>query len=373
VTEDEALNTSPVWLAERRSLVYVSDRDGGRDIYEVALRRDGRPAGAPTRLTTGLNAAQVTVSADGRRLAYAAFTQTSNIWSVRVSNSGPALVSRAEPVTRGSQVVENGSVSYDGRWLVFDSDRRGVQQLYRTPLAGGEVEQLTSGAGPAFIPRFSPDGREIAYHAFEGGTRQIFVIPAEGGAPTRITTGRHHDWGPRWSPDGRTLSIVRDAQTPAEKTELVTRDASGRWGAPRTLLKGGSIGAWAPDGRALATTTGGFGTPLSLEVVAIKGGERRVLLTVRDPTTEVGPLRPYLGIWSPDGRTVYFMARDPKDGVIGVWQVPAGGGPVRPAVRFDDPARPWHPNGLELHGGRFYLTLGDQQSDVWMTEIADAR
>jgi hypothetical protein len=39
-------------------------------------------------------------------------------------------------------------------------------------------------------------------------------------------------------------------------------------------------------------------------------------------------------------------------------------------VRFDDPARPWHRSGFEVHGGRFYFTLGDLQSDVWMTEIA---
>jgi hypothetical protein len=39
-------------------------------------------------------------------------------------------------------------------------------------------------------------------------------------------------------------------------------------------------------------------------------------------------------------------------------------------VRFDDPARPWHQNGFRVRGGNFYFTLGDRQSDVWMTEIA---
>jgi hypothetical protein len=53
VTQDEALNTSPVWLPGRRSLLYVSGWDVGRDNYQLALRRDGRPEGAPIRLTTG--------------------------------------------------------------------------------------------------------------------------------------------------------------------------------------------------------------------------------------------------------------------------------------------------------------------------------
>jgi Tol biopolymer transport system component len=372
VTEDDALNTSPAWLPGGRSFLYVSDREGGRDIYQVALGRDGRPVRAPTRLTTGLDAAQVSVSADGRRLAYAAFTQTSNIWSLQASGSGSTPISAAEPVTHGNQVVENFDVSPDRRWLAFDSDRSGVQQIYRMPLGGGQVEQLTS-AGAAFIPQFSPDGREIAYHAFENGVRRVFVMPAEGGAPTPVTGGTRHHWAPRWSPDGRTLSIVRDPVTPDHGTDLVTRDAQGRWGSPRTLVKGGNIAPWAPDGGAVLTAVGGSGAPLSLEAVAVADGRRRVLLAVRDPATDVAPLNPYLCDWSDDGRTVYFIGRDPKDGILGIWSVPAAGGTLRPAVRFDDPARRWHQSGFGVYGDRFYFTLGDLQSDVWMTEIAGSR
>jgi len=369
VTDDEALNTSPAWLPGGRSLVYISDRDGGRDIYQVSLRRDGRPEGDPTRLTTGLNAAQVSLSADGRRLAYTVFTQTSNVWSLRVPSSGIALASRAEPVTRGNQVIENADVSPNGRWLAFDSDRGGVQQLYRMPLGGGDVEQLTSGGGPAFVPTFSPDGREIAYHAFQGRTRQIFVIPADGGTPTQVTPGGEHYWAPRWSPDGRTLSFAKAPLTPAQELHLASRDVRGRWGAPRMLVKGGGPAQWAPNGHAILTVTGGFGAPLSLEAIPVGGGERRVLMTVRDPTTDVTPVSPYLSVWSPDGRAVYFVGLDPKDPTVGIWRVPVAGGLPRLAVRFDDPGRPWHQNGFRLHGGKFYFTVGDRQSDVWMTEI----
>ena len=162
---------------------------------------------------------------------------------------------------------------------------------------------------------------------------------------------------------------MKDPLTPTPEAQVVTRDARGRWGSPRTLVSGGDIAPWPPDGRAVAMVTRSPGKPLSLEVVTVSGGTRRVLLTVRDPARDVAPLNPYLSLWSDDGRVVYFIGRDPKDGIVGIWGVPAAGGPPRPAVLFDDPARRWHQNGFRLHGGRFYFTLGDLQSDVWVTEV----
>jgi dipeptidyl aminopeptidase/acylaminoacyl peptidase len=283
-------------------------------------------------------------------------------------------MSRAQPVTQGSQVIENFDVSPDGRWLVFDSDRGGVQQIYRMPVAGGDVEQLTSGDNPAFAPQFSPNSREIAYHAFQSGTRQIFLIPAEGGTSIQVTSGSEQYWAPRWSPDGRTLSIVKAPLSPNRETDLVSRDSRGHWGSPRTLLKGGGLAPFAPNGHWVVTATGGVALP-SLEVVAVAGGEHRVLLAVQDPATDVAPVGPYTYVcaWSSDGRAVYFVGRDPKDGILGIWRVPLAGGPARAAVRFDDPERPWHRNGIALQGDRFYFTLGDRQSDLWMAEIPTAR
>jgi len=375
VTDDESLNVSPAWLPGRPSLLFVSNRDGGRDIYQVHLTRAGGAAGDAARLTTGLNAAEVTVSADGRRLAYAAFTETSNVWALPIPTSGIASVSRAEPVTRGTQVIEGFNISPDGRWLAFDSDRGGTQQIYRVPLAGGEPEQLTAGGEPAFYPSVSPDGREVAYHSFRGGTPQIFVLPAEGGTPTQVTTGSEPYRGAEWSPNGRTLAIEKAAYTPAWATDLVTRDAAGRWGTPRTLVKGGATGVWAPDGRAVLTQTetGRFGARQSLEIVPAGGGEGHVVMSVRNPATDVAPVSPYALAWSADGRVVHFLGREPSDQSVGIWSVPATGGTSRLTVTFDDPSRPWHPYGFRVHGSRFYLTVGDRQSDVWTTEVVGSR
>ncbi|HEX3233878.1 MAG TPA: protein kinase [Gemmatimonadales bacterium] len=372
VTDDEALNMSPTWL-RAGTLLYISDREGGRDLYRLPLNGAGRPTGDAARLTTGLNAARVSVAADGRRLAYAALTESGNVWSLPIPGTGVGSVRQAEPVTTGTQVIEGFDLSHDRRWLAFDSDRGGTPQVYRMAVAGsGEVEQLTSGAEPAFAPVISPDGREIAYHAFQGGTRQVFVMPAEGGRPSQVTTGSGQYQNPEWSPDGRTLAVVLGYRTPAQKLVLVTRDDRGRWGAPRQVLAQGMLGVWAPEGRSLLTATGVVGLPRALTVVpSAGGGDPRAVLAVRDPATDVAPAGFSGWAWSTDGRAIYFAGLDPRDRSVAVWRLPAEGGVPRLVMRFDDPNHRWSPvTGLRVRGDRFYFNLGDQQSDLWMAEIA---
>jgi eukaryotic-like serine/threonine-protein kinase len=369
VTDEQSLNASPAWLSRLPSLLFVSSRDGGRELYQVNLTRSGHPARPAARLTTGLNAAQVAVSADGKRLAYAASTETSNIWSLPIPTSGVTKVSRAEPVTTGTQIIENFDISPDGSWIAFDSDRGGIQQIYRKPLASGEPEQLTTGAEPAFSPSISRNGREIAYHSFRAGRRQVFVLPAEGGTPTQVTNGNDHYRSPSWSPDGRTLAIVKGARTPAEEIDLVARDAVGHWTAPRPVLKHPLLSSrWAPDGRSVLTVTRSNEGRWELVVVPAEGSSPPLVLTTRELNAPL--LNAYA--WSASGRLVYYLAGNP-DGRLSIWSVPAMGGAPRLTVTFDDPARPWHRSGFRVHGNRFCFTLGDRQSDIWTTEVVTSR
>jgi len=72
--------------------------------------------------------------------------------------------------------------------------------------------------------------------------------------------------------------------------------------------------------------------------------------------------------WSADGRTVYHISED-SGRVAAVVAVPVSGAPPRVVVRFDDPTRPWHRYGFRVRGQQIYFTLGDLQSDIWVTEV----
>src|SRR5699024_10471812 len=111
VTDDRVLNTSPVWLPGERALLFVSNRDGDRDVYRQALAADGRPVGDPERITTGLAAHTIGLARDGRSLAFASFRSVSNVWALPIPARGAAADSAARPVTTGQQAIEGFSVS----------------------------------------------------------------------------------------------------------------------------------------------------------------------------------------------------------------------------------------------------------------------
>ncbi len=124
IAEPTAYNHSPVFSGDGRRLFFVSSRDGPRDVYVVSLSSAGRPRGAPVRLTTGLGAKTISLSADAKRLSYAVYTARANIWSVPIPANPPpgglaVSAANATAVTRGSQVIQGMRVSPDGRWLLY--------------------------------------------------------------------------------------------------------------------------------------------------------------------------------------------------------------------------------------------------------------
>ncbi len=362
VTDDEWLNTSPAWLPGGSSLLYISNREGGRDLYQVELGRSGRPAHEGVRLSTGLNAATVSVAAAGNRLAYATFSRIANVWTMPLPRSGTVNLSRAQPVTNGSQEIEGFDLSPDQRWLVFDSNRGGVQQIYRMQMGGAEVEQLTNGDSPSLAPAFSFDGREVGFHSFREGVRQLFAMQVDGGTPVQVTAEKTHSRIVNWSPDGRSLVFVRNALSPEQETAIVSRDASGRWGAPRTVLKGGAAGVWSPDGTKVATQMQIDRGKFAVAVVPARGGTPRVLGRPQD--------RQELGwAFSSDSKFVYYIPNTSFGERVGIWRAPVDGGPSQPVAWYDGSPGGLSRSTVRVRGNRLYINIGDPQSDVWVTEI----
>jgi Tol biopolymer transport system component/serine/threonine protein kinase len=363
VTDARSLNTSPVWLPDARGLLFVSNREGSRDLYRVALKDSGVPVGPPVRLTTGLDAHTVSVSASGRELAYTIFAYTGNIWTLDVPEAGPVSAAEARPFTGGTQVIEGMSLSPDGRWLAFDSDRGGNQDIYKVPVEGGDPLQLTNSPEDDFVSSWSGDGREIALHSYQGVARRVRIIAARGGEARDVVQSPRDQRSPGLAPDGQSLVFTSDASGQLE-LYLVSRNGDSSWSAARRLTSdGGWAGRWAPDGHAIV-----YCRRDGVWLISPDGGTRRRLVGI-DETTQAAP---ELAIWSPDSRTIYYKAFDPA-GRSSLWSAPAVGGPARLLVRFDDPSRPSSRPEFTTDGKRFFFTVGARQSDIWAMELRKRR
>jgi Tol biopolymer transport system component/DNA-binding SARP family transcriptional activator len=366
VTDAEHLNTSPEWLGDGR-LLFVSDVHGSRDVYVLRLGRDGRPVGEPARLTTGSGAHSVSATADGRTVAYAAFAQRANIWALPIPTGAPQGTAAAVPVTSGTQVVEGLDVSPDGRWLVYDTDLGGDQDIWRVATDGSlRAEPVVDGPDADFMPAWSPDASTIAFYRFADGVRRVHLVPASGGSPRPILPGVPGDQHtPVWRPDGRAIAFHR---FDGGRWQLLTTERAddGSWRTPRMLSEhAGWSSRWSPDGTRLAYLDYG-----QVRVIPANGDERGARVPF-DARAAGGSLPSPVAVrWAADGRTLYVKGFDAA-GQASLWAAPVDGGAPRLLVRFDEPLRPARRPEFATDGQRLFFTFAQSESDVWVVRVEE--
>ncbi len=365
ITEDRPLHTSPVWLHDSRSLLYVSDQDGGRDVYFVRLSRSGATAGVPVRITTGLHPHTIGLSADGRRLVYGLHTETANVHAIVLQPGRSVSLRDARPVTSGAQVIEGFSVSPDGRWLAFDSNRNGNQDIWRMPLDGSTPpEPVASGPEDEFQPAYSHDGRSVTFHAIRSGAvRDLYQVPATGGKRTRIEVPTANNFAPRLSSDDRSVLYTVWGDEGSLSVQAVRRPAGDSgWSRATPLFTVPSTvtgsADWSPNGRWISYVQG-------QQLFRADADGRNPQPIAALPADFVS----FYTRWAEDSRLIYYSGTT-TDGTYLIYAVPAAGGPVREVAHSEGPTFQNFRFVFDVVGDVLYFTLAELQSDLWMAEVA---
>ena len=256
VTNDDAVDWSPVWSPDGNFLYFSSDRSGTMNLWRVPIDEEtGQTLDPPDPVTTGASGqpAGLTISSDGKRLAYRVFDITTNIMKVGFDPTTKTVLEDPEFVTEGSGNFIDPDVSPDGTSLVFRSER-GQEDIYVIRSDGTGQRPLNNDRHNDRRPRWSPDGSRIAFDSTRSGSYQLWTMNRDGSGLTQLTDTSFNVVMRAWSPDGsriaytdlRTASFIMEADEPWDEQGQVQlpplEDGDGFF----------DVWSWSPDGQWLA-------------------------------------------------------------------------------------------------------------------------
>jgi TolB protein len=179
-------------------------------------------------------------------------------------------------VSDDSAYLAEGSVSPDGRHLLYTSLATGDGDLWVKDLHSGDARPIVEAPGYDGGPFFSPDGRRITYRSDRNldDLLQVYVADlefSEAGSilgivdEHQITRNEHVNWCPFWTCDGRSL-VYATSQIGHHNYEIFIVDAdAGGDGAPLrygtgvqrvTIMPGfDGLPAFSSDGRSMVWTS----------------------------------------------------------------------------------------------------------------------
>lgn len=97
------------------------------------------------------------------------------------------------------------SLSSDGKWILFTSNRTGSYQIFRMDLKGRLVEQLTFINANCGAPHFSHDGKKITYFSDQNGNYDLYMMDSSGKNIVQLTNDPGQDSYPVFSSDKRKI------------------------------------------------------------------------------------------------------------------------------------------------------------------------
>ena len=220
ITISKALDVTPVWSPDARSIAFGSWRSGYQDIYVLFPYGDS-PLQNPTRGTPERQNFLPAFSPDGTKIAFTS-TRDGNA-EIYISNRDGGSPQR---LTNHPNIDVTPTWSPTGTQLAFTSDRTGTPQIYIVNADGTGLQQITRESA-CDRPTWSPAPlNEIAYASRKGGGNVIKVFDFATRNTRQLTDDIGNNESPAFSPNGRHVAFT---STRAGKEQIFTihRDGSG--------------------------------------------------------------------------------------------------------------------------------------------------
>jgi Tol biopolymer transport system component len=275
---------------------------------------------------------------------------------------------RFQTVTDFDGVAQAATVSRDGHFVAFLSDRDGQIDVWVTQVGSGQFHNLTRGSAPELVNPsvrtlgFSPDGSLVTFwvrkkDGSSGGDIGIWAVPTLGGQPKPYLEGvAEFDW----SRDGSQLAY----HTPGPGDPLFVSNGDRRsegkpiFSAPAGLHS--HFPLWAPDTAFIYFVQGSLPDKLDIWRIRPGGGTPERITSHNGRVTHPVLL---------DKRTLMYLASDPD-----------GSGPWLYSMDVEHRISHRLTSGLDRYtslaasadGRRLVVTLASPKRTLWHLRIADS-
>ena len=284
------------------------------------------------------------------------------LWRSRggVELANPLASASFTPLTdyEGSHV--DASISPDGKFVAFQSDRNGPFHLWLNQVGTGNPIDLTPGPedqrGPLRSVGFSHDGTELWISGTK--SRRLKMVPLVGGKPRVFLGGKAVN--PIWSPDGAKLAY----HTVEDGDPIFLADSDGS--NPRQIFrdtpdKHNHYLAWGADGAWIYFIHGiPAQNDMDLWRISVSGGQPERLTElhteVRDPT--------------PLGQgTILFLAKEHNGSGPWIWAFDVG---HRASRRIAFGLEQYTSLSATADGQRLAVTVANPSVRLWSVPIRGA-
>jgi Tol biopolymer transport system component len=327
------------WTADSQSLVYSL----GHHLWRVPAA-----GGKPKELQFAQDVESVAAARTGNRLAYAQVRHPSAIWQLDLASAGKAAGPATKLIasTRGDSA---GSISPDGRYVVFQSERSGSPEVWVCDRDGTNPVQLSSFGGVQIgVTRWSPDSRRIVFDVRASGTPELYMTSVEGGPPKKFATGTQNASAPFWSADGHWIYF----QT--ERPDVIWKAPMEGGPAVRLTGEGRTWPQESEDGKRLYfyKNERGHGSAWS---VSVDGGDEQ---PVRGMPADVQ--------WVPARSGIYFLNGSPHHFSVDYFDW--GTGQAHKVMDLPGLFVSWGPS-ISPDGRTFLITgIEHSESDIFLVE-----
>jgi TolB protein len=220
VTITRALDITPVWSPDGKTIAFSSWRSGYQDIY-LLYPYGGSPIQNPLKGTADRQNYLPAWSPDGSKLAFT--TSRDGNPEIYIANRNGGGLQR---LTNHPSIDVTPTWSPTGTQIAFVSDRTGRPQVYIMNADGTGVERITSESA-ADRPTWSPAPlNEIAFSARAGAGNIIKVFEFATRQTRSLTDDIGNNESPAFAPNGRHVAFV-SSRAGKEQIFTVHRDGTG--------------------------------------------------------------------------------------------------------------------------------------------------